>query len=272
MMQDRSFNFIAPLLQQRSGITLTSDKTYLLESRLQPIARQHGFDGIDAMMDALMRRQDEKIVHEIVQAMTTNETMFFRDNKPYERFTDSIMPDLKSRFPTRQRVRIWSSACSTGQEPYTLAICLKEQAANYPGYQFEIIGTDLCEKAVNKAKEGIYTQFEVQRGMPIQLLVKYFQQKEGNNWQLKDEIRNMVRFETHNLLQSPARFGEFDIIFCRNVLIYFSDAIKAQVVDHLVGRLREPGYMVFGSAESMIGITEKLSLFPGVPGVYNLKK
>lgn len=271
MLQDKSFQFIAPLLQQRSGITLTQDKTYLLESRLQPIARQHGFDSIDAMLQQLMQRMDEKIVHEIVQAMTTNETMFFRDNKPYERFTESIMPDLKAKFPQRQRIRIWSAACSTGQEAYTLAICIKEQAANYPGYSFEIVGTDLCEKAVAKAQEAVYTQFEVQRGMPIQLLVKYFQQTDGNNWQLKDEIRNMVRFETHNLLQSPSRLGEFDIVFCRNVLIYFSEEIKKQVVAHLVGRLREPGYALFGSAESMLGITDKLHSMQGVAGVYLLK-
>lgn len=271
MLQERSFKFIAPILQQRSGITLTADKTYLLESRLQPIARQFSFASMDAMFEQLMKAMDEKIIHEIVQAMTTNETMFLRDNKPYERFIDSILPDLKAKFPQRQRIRIWSAACSTGQEPYTLAICLKEQAANYAGYSFEIVGTDLCEKAVAKAKEATYTQFEVQRGMPIQLLIKYFQQKEGNNWQLKEPIRSMVRFETHNLLQSPARLGEFDIVLCRNVLIYFSDDIKKQVIEHLIGRLRAPGYMMFGSAESMLGLTTKLQPMPNVAGVHLLK-
>ncbi len=270
-MQEKSFNFIAPLLQERSGITLSADKMYLLESRLQPVARQHGHENIDDLMSQLMQRLDDRIMHDIVQVMTTNETMFFRDNKPFERFTQNLLPDLKERFPQRKRIRIWSAASSTGQEAYTMAICLQEQAANYAGYTFEIIGSDLCEKAVKKAQDGVYTQFEVQRGMPIQLLLKYFDQQEGNQWRLKDMIRNMVRFETHNLLNSPSRFGEFDIIFCRNVLIYFNEETKSQVMAHLVGRLREPGYVVLGSAESTIGITNALQPMVGVAGVHMLK-
>lgn len=270
-MQPILFDFITGIIKQRSGLSLTQDKTYLLESRLQPVGRMHGFDTVEELILHVQRTHQQDIIHDIVQAMTTNETMFFRDNKPFERFRDLILPRLKEQHPERKHLRIWSSACSSGQEPYTLGMCLNEEGANYPGYSFDIIATDLCEKALEKAQRATYTQFEVQRGMPIQLLVKYFEQRENNQWHVKDAIHKMVRFHVHNLLEDPARFGQFDVIFCRNVLIYFDEATKRHVLERLISVLRPPGYMVLGSAETVIGITDKLVMLTEAPGVYVLR-
>ncbi len=270
-MTPQSFDFITKHIREKSGISLTSDKTYLLESRLQPVARQHGFDDINAMISALQVQMNPAVLHDIIQSMTTNETMFFRDNKPFERLENIILPYIKEHVPTRKDIRIWSAASSTGQEAYTIALCLQQQAAKYPGYDFSIFGSDLCEDAVARAKAGTYSQFEVQRGMPIQMLVQFFNQQEGNQWQLKDEIRQKVSFQTHNLLHSPATFGKFDVIFCRNVLIYFDEDVKRQVMTNLTSTLRSPGFVVLGSAESPIGIADNLEMVEGAAGVYRLK-
>lgn len=270
-MQPSLFQYIANLLKNESGLSISEDKIYLIESRLQPIARQNGIDTVEDLIVQIQRTSDRTLMHEVVQSMTTNETMFFRDNKPFERLRELVMPQLTKHHPERRHIRIWCSACSTGQEPYSVAITLQEESAKYMGYSFEIFATDLCEKALDKAKSASYTQFEVQRGMPIQLLIKYFQQLEGNLWQIKDEIRQKVRFNVHNLMEDASKYGKFDIIFCRNVLIYFDEATKREVLQRLVSVMNPPGYLLLGSAETVIGLSDRLSMLTEAPGVYTLK-
>ncbi len=268
-MRQDLFDFIAKELYERSGLAITMEKLYLLESRLTPIARENGMDTMEALVATLAQSRNPGLMDQVVQAMTTNETMFFRDNKPFEWLKNIILPELKAQ-GAGNRLNLWSAACSTGQEPYTLAITMQEEAAKYPGLSMDITGTDLCTKALNRAKEGLYTQFEVQRGMPIQLLLKYFDQREGNQWQVKDSLKSQVKYSTHNLLESPNYLGQFDIVYCRNVLIYFDQPMKKRVFEHIASTMRKPGYLVLGSAERAMGITDRFVPVEGQNGLYKL--
>ena len=271
-MQPDEFDYISNLLKLRSGLSLSKEKTYLLESRLQPIARSHGLENISQLIARMRANSDPKLMHEVVQSMTTNETMFFRDNKPFERLKQQILPYLREKEPNRKHLRIWSSACSSGQEPYTVAMCLQDEMMKMGGYSYDILATDLCEKVVEKARQGLYTQFEIQRGLPIQLLIKYFQQAADNHWRVNDATQKMVKFQTHNLMEDCAKFGRFDIIFCRNVLIYFDEATKTQVLNRLASVLNPPGFLILGSAETVLGLTDKFKSFQNDPGVYVLNR
>ncbi len=185
-MQAQDFQYLAGILKQRSGLALTDDKAYLIESRLLPIARSQNLQDIAQLCNLLKIRNNEALLTEITEAMTTNESSFYRDIKPYESFRTVVLPMLMARPLASKTMRIWSSACSTGQEPYTISMCLKEEGAKLAGWNFEIIASDLAKKVIDKAKEGIYSQFEAQRGLPIQILMKYFSSLPDTSWQIKE--------------------------------------------------------------------------------------
>lgn len=269
-MQPADFQYLADLLKKRSGLALGEDKAYLIESRLTPIARAQGVHDIAQLCTLLRTKPTEDLLVEITEAMTTNESSFFRDIKPYETLRSMIFPMIMSK-NTSKTMRIWSAACSTGQEPYTIAMCINEDSLKMPGWTFDIIGTDLALKVVEKAKTGIYSQFEAQRGLPIQMLVKYFTSLPDTSWQLKDNIRSMVQFKTANLLEEYGMLGKFDIIFCRNVLIYFDDATKAQITEKMARALPPHGILIIGSTESLVDPTGKFEALDGFRGAYKLK-
>jgi len=248
------YDFLRRFLKDRSGLDLSDDKQYLIESRLIPIARKAGLDGLSGLVEALRQGQDALSVS-VVEAMTTNETFFFRDKVPFEQFREFIIPDLMKKAASRKSLRIWCTASSTGQEPYSLAICLKEMGPILAGWRIEILATDLSVGVLEKAKSGIYTQFEVQRGLPIQMLVKYFKQI-GDLWQINPEIRAMVQHRQLNLLHDISHLGMFDLIFCRNVLIYFDQATKIQTLKRLAAALNEDGILALGAAETVIGLSD----------------
>jgi chemotaxis protein methyltransferase CheR len=269
-MTPDEFNFLAALIKKRSGLALTEDKRYLLETRLQPIARDIGLNTISELVNKLRSMPSEELLRNVTEAMTTNESMFFRDNRPFEQLKTILLPKLKEKNAMTRRLRFWNAACSNGQEPYSLAITLLEEQAKMLGWAYEIQASDLDTQVLKKAAEGIYSQFEVQRGMPIQLLLKYFTKEENNNWQLKPEIRKMVNFQQGNLLASFTNMGKFDIIMCRNVLIYFDDESKRDVMERLAACLNPHGYLFLGAAESCIGLTTKLRPMPDARGVFEL--
>src|SRR5262249_6538512 len=221
------YEYLRKLLKDHSGLDLSADKQYLIESRLLPLARKAGLAGISDLVQK-MKGGPTPLVAEAVEAMTTNETFFFRDKVPFEHFRATIMPELLQARAARKSIRIWCAAGSTGQEPYSLAMCLKEMGAALSGWRVEILATDLSQEVLEKSKAGIYSQFEVQRGLPIQLLVKHFKQT-GELWQINAELRAMVQHRTLNLLQDFSQLGSFDVIFCRNVLIYFDQETKTNV-------------------------------------------
>jgi chemotaxis protein methyltransferase CheR len=260
------YDYLRGVLKQRSGLDLSADKQYLVESRLVPLARKTGLAGIPELVHK-MKGGAEVLTTEVVEAMTTNETFFFRDKVPFDHLRDTILPALLQSRASRKSLRIWSAACSTGQEPYSIAMCLKEKAAQLAGWRIEIVGTDLSQEVLDKSRAGIYSQFEVQRGLPIQLLVKYFAQI-GELWQLNSELRGMVQYRQLNLLQDFSSLGKFDVVFCRNVLIYFDQQTKTQIFER-IARVTEPdGMLMLGAAESVVGITNAFRPYPDKRGLY----
>lgn len=266
-MQAADFQFLSALIKERSGIALSSDKTYLLENRLGPLATQRGLNDIATLVTQLRSMRNEQLIREVVEAMTTNESLFFRDGKPFEVLRTVVLPRLVTARPKERPIRIWSAACSSGQEAYSIAITLVEEDALLAGRSVEIIGTDIATAVLAKAKAGLYTQFEVQRGMPIRLLLKYFTQK-GTNWEIAPRLKAMVSFRQHNMLGECASLGRFDIVFCRNVLIYFDEVTKKGVIERIAQVLAPDGVLVLGAVESIIGLSTRLEIVPGASGIY----
>ena len=264
-MTPSDYEFLRKLLKERSGLDLSSDKQYLVESRLIPLARRAGLPGI-AELVAKLKGGADALTSEVVEAMTTNETFFFRDRIPFDHLRETILPALVQARANRRSLRIWCAASSTGQEPYSVAMCVKEFAA-LAGWRVEIVATDLSQEVLEKSRAGIYSQFEVQRGLPIQLLVKYFTQT-GELWQLNADIRAMVQHRQLNLLQDFSQLGTFDVIFCRNVLIYFDQDTKAGVFDRLSRMLEPDGVLLLGAAESVVGISDAFRPYPERRGLY----
>ena len=255
------------MLKQRSGLVLSAEKGYLLESRLLPIARDLGLDSLEALVAKARWSNDEKLWVAITEAMTTNESFFFRDDKPFVIFRDETLPTLLQARAASKQIRIWCAAASTGQEPYSLAMILKQAAAKLADWRVDILGTDLSSEVLHKAEAGIYTQFEVQRGLPIQMLVKYFSQV-NETWQIAPKIRAMVKYRQLNLLEDFGHLGRFDVIYCRNVLIYFDQATKCDVLERLSARLNPDGVLFLGGAETVLGLSDKLKPVEGLRGVY----
>ena len=266
-MTPQDFDYLRQMLRERSGLVLSAEKQYLAESRLLPVARKHRLGTLAELVGKLKSTSPGALAIEVIEAMTTNETFFFRDKIPFEHFRDTIMPALIATHSQRRRLRIWCTAAASGQEPYSLAMLLREMNQQLAGFRIEILATDLSNEMLEKAKSGIYSQFEVQRGLPIQQLVKYFTQV-GEAWQIAPEIRAMVSFRPLNLLHDFGHLGSFDLIFCRNVLIYFDQPTKIGVLDRLARVIEPDGFLVLGAAETVIGLTAAFKPMPDRRGLY----
>jgi chemotaxis protein methyltransferase CheR len=260
------YEYLRKLLRDHSGLDLSEDKQYLIESRLLPLVRKAGLLGIGELVQKL-KGGSPSLTTQVVEAMTTNETFFFRDKIPFDHFRATIMPELLRTRAGRKSIRIWCAAGSTGQEPYSLAICLKEMSAALAGWRVEILATDLSQEVLEKSRAGIYSQFEVQRGLPIQMLVKYFHQS-GELWQINSEIRAMVQHRQLNLLHDFSQLGIFDVIFCRNVLIYFDQDTKIGIFNRLAKAMEPDGFLALGAAETVVGLTNALKPYPERRGIY----
>jgi len=268
-MKSEDFDLISDLLKRRSGLIITADKLYLLESRLVPLARKRGMNGLEDLVKALRFSPEEQLLLDVTEAMTTNESSFFRDINPFENFRKTVLPDLVEKRAAKKSIRIWCAACSTGQEPYSLAMYLREEAAMLAGWRVEIVATDLSAEVLEKSRVGLYSQFEVQRGLPIQMLVKYFSQV-NDLWQIDSTIRAMVKFQPINLLDSLSPLGGFDIVFCRNVLIYFDQETKGVVLKNISAQMPSDGYLFLGGAETVLGICDAFQPMDGYRGIYRL--
>ena len=267
-MSPEDFDLLSGILRERSGLSLTKEKMYLLETRLGPVARKNGHGGLDDLVTALRQKQEEPLLRDITEAMTTNESFFFRDGTPFELLEKDVLPRLLEARAATKSLRIWCAAASTGQEPYTIAMVLKEMAVKLQGWRIEILATDISSSVLEKAKVGLYSQFEVQRGLPIQMLVKYFEQH-GEMWQIDASLRGMIEYRELNLLKDLSSLGAFDIIFCRNVLIYFDRDTKTQVLESIWRLMPHDGALFLGGAETVLGISERFKPAPGKRGVYD---
>jgi chemotaxis protein methyltransferase CheR len=265
------FEYLRKMLKDRSGLMLSADKQYLVESRLLPIARRTGASGLSELVQKLKGPEAESLTVQVVEAMTTNESFFFRDKIPFDHFRETMLPALISARAAQRRIRIWCAAAATGQEPYSLAMMLREMAAKLAGWRVDILATDLATEVLEKAKAGTYTQFEVQRGLPIQLLVKYFTQI-GDMWQISPDIRAMVQYRPLNLLRDFSNLGMFDVVFCRNVLIYFDQDTKIDVLERLARITAPDGFLTLGAAETVVGLTDAFKPIADKRGLYGPNK
>lgn len=270
-MKLTDFDLYKDLLLEKSGLMLSSDKTYLLDSRLSPVAKKWGFQTLEAMTAALRGMPDQKLVNDIVEAMTTNETSFFRDMTPFNMLREIVFPYMLEARKIKRSLNFWCAAASSGQEPYSIAFILKElEQSAMAGWRNKILGTDISHEILEQARAGIYSQFEVQRGLPIQMLMAHFTQQE-EKWHLNDEIKRMVEYKLFNLLDSMSMLGRFDIVFCRNVLIYFNEETKADVLRRIAGQMEPDGFLFLGGAETVLGMDTPFAAVPSGRGLYALK-
>lgn len=251
---------VIDFINKAAGIVLTTEKAYFVEARLSPVLREENIPTIDELMQRA-ERGDRRIAQRVIDALTTNETFFFRDKTPFDHFRNVIVPELISRRPAGKTLRIWCAACSSGQEPYSLVMVLDEMKAQLGGRQVEIHASDISENILSKAKSGLYNQFEVQRGLPTKMLLQYFE-KVGDNWRISPDVVKRVNFFKFNLLEEPRALGTFDVIFCRNVLIYFDRPTRAKIFDRLADRLAPDGFLLLGGAESTFGVTDRFTSHP----------
>ena len=265
---DAEYRFLADLIRERPGLVLTPEKAYLLERRLVPVARKHGHDNLEVMVKAARAKPSEALFNDITEAMTTNESFFFRDTKPFDLFRETVLPAIMAKRANQKHLRIWCAAASTGQEPYSIAMILKENAAKLAGWKVVLLATDLSPAVLEKARVGLYSRFEVQRGLPIQSLLKHFKQVD-EMWQIDSSIRAMVQYRQQNLLENLSRLGGFDIIFCRNVLIYFDRETKTKVLAEISDLMPSDGALFLGGAETVLGITDRFKPSSGLRGVYD---
>jgi chemotaxis protein methyltransferase CheR len=261
----RGYAAIAAMLKMRSGLILGPDKTYLLESRLSDLLKRERLSSLEALADRLT--PNSALENEVVEAMTTNESLFFRDSKPFDALRTRILPRLHAARPPGAKLRIWSAAASTGQEAYSIAMVLADLAATLGKRETDIIGTDIARGPLARATAGLYTQFEIQRGLPMQMLVKHFVKEDGQ-WRASAKLRSAVSFREWNLLADPRALGMFDVIFCRNVLIYFDAATKKRVLEGMAKQLAADGVLFLGGAETVLGLTDALRPILGESGAY----
>jgi chemotaxis protein methyltransferase CheR len=251
------FGFLRDLVLREAAIVLESGKEYLATSRLEPVARQEGLDGISGLVRALRANPNGKLREQVVDAMTTNETLWFRDAHPFASLEESIIPQLMEARKATRTLDIWCAAASTGQEPYTIAMVMKERFPQLAGWRVRILGTDISPSALQRARTGRYTQMEMGRGMPAKYMVKYFT-RQGVDWQISEDIRRMVDYKLFNLAGAWPPMGPFDLVFIRNVLIYFNQQTKADIVNRAEKNLRRDGTLFLGSTESLLNIQTNL--------------
>jgi chemotaxis protein methyltransferase CheR len=255
------FQFVSQLVRDRSAIVLEPDKAYLLEARLGPLARAEGLGSLEELVAQLRRSPVNGLQRRVVEAMTTNETSFFRDLHPFEALRQVVVPAVMERRRTERRLTIWCAACSSGQEPYSIAITLRERFPELASWAVQILGTDISTEMVRRSREGRYGQIEMNRGLPAPLLVKYFE-KHGLEWQVKPELRQMCEFRQLNLIEPWGPLPPVDVVFLRNVLIYFDVETKRSILQNVRRVLPSWGYLFLGGAETTINLGDAFERVP----------
>ena len=268
-ISDSSSRILAGLLEARTGQQLTMNRRWRLETALGAILRERGIGTLDELITILVMGKEPSLSQKVVEALLNNETYFFRDRAPFDVLARQALPELAQRRQSTKRLKIWSAGCSTGQETYSLAMLFAEEPQKWQGWTVDILGTDVSTSCIDRARRGIYTQFEVQRGLGIQQTIKWFEET-ADGWRAVEEVRKPVRFQEHNLLEPPPHPGGFDIVLCRNVMLYLSPDKKALAFDRLAASLAEDGWLMLGAGETVIGQTTKLGADVNARGLYRL--
>jgi chemotaxis protein methyltransferase CheR len=260
-------DFVRSFVRARSGIALTDDKAYLLESRLAPLARRLGYADTSTLLRNVRLSPTEGLLTDITEALTTNETSFFRDGHPFDEIKERILPKLAAARSRGRSLRIWSAACASGQEAYSLAICIEELAHLFDRWTVEILATDIAERPLERVRAGLYSDFEVRRGLDPARLKRWFE-PEGGNWSVRPQLKGRVRARRHNLLQRDLSLGTFDLVLLRNVLIYFDVPTKRQVLESIRAHLADDGFLLLGGTETILGVSDALGAVSGSRGLF----
>jgi chemotaxis protein methyltransferase CheR len=268
-ISDSSSRILAGLLEARTGQQLTLNRRWRLETALSAILRERGIATLDELITILVMGKEPSLSQKVVEALLNNETYFFRDRAPFDLLQRIALPELAQRREKSKRLRIWSCGCSTGQEAYSLAMLFVEEPQKWLGWTIDILGTDVSTSAIDRARRGIYSQFEVQRGLGIQQTIKWFEET-ADGWRAIEDVRKPVRFQEHNLLEPPPHPGGFDIVLCRNVMLYLSPDKKTLAFDRLAASMAEDGWLMLGAGETVIGQTNKLGADVNARGLYRL--
>jgi chemotaxis protein methyltransferase CheR len=266
-ISDSSSRILAGLLEARTGQQLTMSRRWRLETALSQLLRERGIASIDELITILVMGREPSLSTRVVEALLNNETYFFRDRLPFDLIKAAALPELARRREASRTLRIWSAGCSAGQEVYSLAMLFAEDPATWAGWTIDILGTDVSESMVGRAREGSYTQFEVQRGLGIQQMIRWFEEG-ANGWRAAEALRKSVRFQVHNLLEPAPHPGRFDLILCRNVLLYLNENTRKKAFDRLSTALAPDGWLMLGAGETVIGQSSALEADRDMRGLY----
>ncbi len=268
-ISDSSSRILAGLLEARTGQQLTMSRRWRIETALSTLLRERGIGTLDELITILVMGKEPGLSSQVVEALLNNETYFFRDRTPFDTLARHALPELAVKRAGKKRLRIWSAGCSTGQEVYSLSMLFAEEPQKWQGWTIDILGTDVSSCVIDRARTGVYSQFEVQRGLAITQTVRWFEEA-SEGWRIAESLRRNVRFQTHNLLEAPPSPGSFDIVLCRNVLLYLCSEKKALAFDRLASAMAPDGYFMLGAGETVIGQTQKLSSDAKARGLYRL--
>jgi chemotaxis protein methyltransferase CheR len=268
-ISDSSSRILAGLLEARTGQQLTMSRRWRIETALSALMRERGISTLDELITILVMGKEPSLSQMVVEALLNNETYFFRDRSPFDLLQRHALPEIAQRRSKSKRLRIWSSGCSTGQETYSLAMLFAEEREKWRGWTIDILGTDVSTSCVARARAGTYSQFEVQRGLGINQTIKWFEEC-ADGWRAVEELRRLLRFQVHNLLEQPPHPGGFDIVLCRNVLLYLSPEKKALGFERLAGAMAEDGWLMLGAGETVIGQSDRLGADINARGLYRL--
>jgi len=252
-LDTRAFDYIANLIRTKAAIVIEPGKTYLVESRLNPVARENGLSSIEHLVEALQKPGSQRLHQQVIEAMTTNETSFYRDLHPFDALRQQVLPELIKSRSKERTLSIWSNACSSGQEVFSIAMLIREHFPELLNWKLRLIASDLSTQILNKAQEGIFNQTEINRGLPMPLLLKNFEKK-GLQWQIREDVRKMVEFKVVNLIESFPMMPAFDIVFLRNVLIYFAPQSKQDILNKVHRGMKPDGYLFLGGAETTMNL------------------
>jgi chemotaxis protein methyltransferase CheR len=268
-ISDSSSRILAGLLEARTGQQLTLGRRWRLETALSALLRERGIATLDELITILVMGKEPNLSQMVVEALLNNETYFFRDRAPFDMLQRHALPDLAQRRQKTKRLRIWSAGCSTGQEVYSLAMLFAEQPEQWRGWTIDILGTDVSTSCIDRARSGAYSQFEVQRGLGINQMIRWFEES-ADGWRAVEAVRRPVRFQVHNILEPAPHPGDFDIILCRNVMLYLSPEKKTLAFERLASAMASDGWLMLGAGETVIGQTNKLGADINARGLYRL--
>jgi chemotaxis protein methyltransferase CheR len=267
-VSDSARRILASLLEARTGQQLATNRRWRIEAALASIVRERGFDSVEQLIGRVASRADPALTEKVIESLLNNETYFFRDKLPFDLLLGGPVKRLERARAATKRLSIWCAGCSSGQEAYSLAMSFADERLRWQGWTIEIVGTDLSKSAIARAKAGIYSQFEVQRGLPVMQMIRWFEELGGGDWRISQQLRDQVRFEARNITEAPPNPGKFDIILCRNLLLYFAPDMRRLAFNRLAEACQPDGALMLGAGETVLGQTERFISDADCRGLY----